>query len=234
MNEQKLSKRLAAVARYVRKNEYVADIGSDHAYLPAWLVLNHQIEQAIAGEVVEGPYQSALKLVKQLELEQQIMVRLGDGLEVIEASDAVTAITIAGMGGALISNILDRGYQRGNLTGEERLILQPNVGEKTLRQWLMTHCYEIISEELVTEEGRFYEIIVAEKVAEPHTYSLAELTFGPHLLAEKTALFREKWQAELLNRKRVLKQLEAAKRPQTEKITEMTEMIELIEQMESK
>ncbi len=229
MNEQKLSKRLASVAHYVRKNDRVADIGSDHAYLPAWLILNQRIEYAVAGEVVEGPYQSALKLVKQHGLDQQITVRLGNGLDAVESADEISAITIAGMGGSLISDILDRGYQSGRLRGEERLILQPNIGEKTLRTWLMTHSYAIIAEKLVSEEGRFYEIIVAEKVTEPVSYTLAELTFGLFLPEDDPDLFKEKWQADLLNRKRILKQLEQAKQPQPEKIAEMIKMIELIE-----
>lgn len=231
MNEQKLSKRLAGVAHYVRRNDRVADIGSDHAYLPAWLILNQRIEYAVAGEVVEGPYQAALKLVKQCDLNKQLRVRLGDGLDAIESSDGISAITIAGMGGSLISDILERGGQSGRLSGNERLILQPNVGEKTLRTWLMTHSYEILAETLIREDGRFYEIIVAEKVTEPVTYSPAELTFGLFLPTDYPELFREKWQADLLNRKRVLKQLEQAKQPQPEKIAEMTEIIELIEQL---
>ncbi|WP_314059965.1 tRNA (adenine(22)-N(1))-methyltransferase TrmK [uncultured Vagococcus sp.] len=229
MNEQKLSKRLASVAHYVRKNDRVADIGSDHAYLPAWLVLNQQIEYAVAGEVVEGPYQAALKLVKQRKLDQYITVRLGDGLDAIVTDDDISAITIAGMGGSLISDILERGHQSGRLNGKERLILQPNVGEKTLRTWLMNHSYEIIAETLVMEDGRFYEIIVAEKVAKTVKYSLADLTFGVFLRTGYPDLFKEKWQADLLNRKRVLKQLEQARQPQLEKIAEMTHMIKLIE-----
>lgn len=229
MNEQKLSKRLASVAHYVRKNDRVADIGSDHAYLPAWLVLNQQIEYAVAGEVVEGPYQAALKLVKQRKLDQHITVRLGDGLDAIVTDDDISAITIAGMGGSLISEILERGHQSGRLNGKERLILQPNVGEKTLRTWLMTHSYEITAETLVMEDGRFYEIIVAEKVANAVNYSLVDLTFGVFLRTGYPDLFKEKWQADLLNRKRVLKQLEQAKQPQLEKIAEMTHMIKLIE-----
>lgn len=230
MNEQKLSKRLATVAHYVRKNDRVADIGSDHAYLPAWLVLNQQIERAVAGEVVEGPYQAALKLVNQLTLGEQITVRLGDGLDAVEASDEITAITIAGMGGSLISEILERGRQSSRLSGQERLILQPNVGEKTLRMWLMSHSYEIIAESLLEEDGRFYEVIVAEKVASPVNYSVAELTFGPFLLKEQNDSLIAKWQGDLLNRKRVLGELQQAKHVPIEKIAEMTQMITLIEE----
>lgn len=108
MNAQNLSKRLEKVASFVPKGAIVADIGSDHAYLPCYLVHKGIIQKAVAGEVVKGPYQSALKKVKEEGLENQITVRLADGLEAIESADHVDTITIAGMGGSLIVSILEK------------------------------------------------------------------------------------------------------------------------------
>ena len=105
--ETRLSKRLGAVASYVQKGSRLADVGSDHAYLPLFLVENGIIDYAVAGEVVQGPYQSALTNVVQAGKEELIQVRLANGLAAIESSDRIDTITIAGMGGRLIADILE-------------------------------------------------------------------------------------------------------------------------------
>lgn len=231
MNEEKLSARLAKVAEYVVEGDRIADIGSDHAYLPAWLWLNKNITSAIAGEVVQGPFEAAQGLVSALGLSAHISVRLGNGLEVINKKDDVSAITIAGMGGSLISQILQRGFEQEILTGRERLILQPNIGEKTLRKWLVAHAYHIIAEDILTEDGKFYEIIVAEKATEAPEYSQRELTFGPFLLLARGTDFVAKWQSELVQRGYVLQQLEKAKSLQQAKIAEVTQEIAEIKEV---
>src|SRR5690606_28479720 len=107
MNAQKLSKRLETVASFVPTGAIVADIGSDHAYLPCYLVHQNIVNKAVAGEVVKGPYESALRQVKLEGLEDKVIVRLADGLQAIEDNDQVDTITIAGMGGPLIVSILE-------------------------------------------------------------------------------------------------------------------------------
>lgn len=108
MNAQKLSKRLEAVASFVPTGAIVADIGSDHAYLPCYLIHKGIVNKAIAGEVVKGPFESAVKQVKLEGLEESITVRLADGLEAIKETDGVNTVTIAGMGGPLIVSILEK------------------------------------------------------------------------------------------------------------------------------
>lgn len=228
MNEQKLSKRLATVASYVPQGSRLADIGSDHAYLPAWLVLNDQIASGIAGEVVQGPFETAQKSVSRLGLSDKIQVRFGNGLEVVKPEDGITAISIAGMGGTLISEILAAGQDNNRLSGRERLILQPNVAEKTLRQWLQKNQYKIIAEEILVEEGKFYEVIVAEKSRNEVNYTLKELTFGPFLRVEKSAIFKAKWEDEIKKLEKVLTQLNKATVGPLEKMTEVTATINWI------
>lgn len=231
MNQQELSKRLAAVGEFVPERARLADIGSDHAYLPVALALTNKIEFAVAGEVVIGPFTSAVNQVKKNGLEQQITVRLASGLEAIESEDNISAITIAGMGGALIRDILAQGKSKNKLSGTERLILQPNIGEKNVRTWLMNESYQIIAEHILEENQKIYEIIVAEKVAEPLAYSGTELLFGPILSKEKSETFIKKWQAELKQREHVLHQLSLAATVPSEKIAQIEEERKQIEEM---
>lgn len=192
-----LSKRLAAAASYIPKSARLADIGSDHAYLPVALVQNQAIEFAVAGEVVKGPFEKAKNEVSSRKLEKVIDVRLGNGLEVISADDLINTVSICGMGGALIRDILNRGLQQEKLLKKEKLILQPNVGEKTLRTFLMQQQYKITAEEIVEENDKIYEIIVAEPSDQVVNYTDLELMFGPELLKERTDIFKEKWRREL-------------------------------------
>ncbi|MBO1086972.1 MULTISPECIES: tRNA (adenine(22)-N(1))-methyltransferase [Enterococcus] len=210
MNHTELSKRLETVGRFVPEAARLADIGSDHAYLPVALMLKGKIDFAIAGEVVKGPFESAKRQVMKNGLSERIEVRLANGLDAIEKDDHISAITIAGMGGSLIRDILESGRQNQRLSGEERLILQPNIGEKTLRTWLKENNYQIIAEEIIEENKKIYEIIVAEKKEQPIDYSEKELMFGPFLLEEKNAAFSAKWQRELKQREVILEQLKNA------------------------
>jgi tRNA (adenine22-N1)-methyltransferase len=129
--------RLERVAAQVPRGARLADIGSDHAYLPVALMRRGVIEAAVAGEVASTPFHAAQRTVRDNGLEQHVMVRLADGLAAIEPADAITAISVCGMGGETIRDILDSG--KAHLSGRERLILQPNGGEQPLRYWLMSN-----------------------------------------------------------------------------------------------
>lgn len=187
-----ISKRLEMVASFVPQGAVLLDVGSDHAYLPIELVEKGHIERAIAGEVVEGPYQSAVKNVKEHDLVDKIQVRLANGLAAFEESDQVSVITIAGMGGRLIASILEEGFDK--LAHIERLILQPNNREDDLRSWLQDHGFQIIAESILEEAGKFYEILVVE--AGEMKLSERDTRFGPFLARENSPVFVQKWQKE--------------------------------------
>ncbi|MGF0238849.1 tRNA (adenine(22)-N(1))-methyltransferase [Rhodococcus sp. IEGM1300] len=201
MNQQTLSQRLERVAAQVPAGARLADIGSDHAYLPVALMRRGGIASAIAGEVALTPFRAAERTVRENDLEQRITVRLASGLAAIEAHDAITAITICGMGGETIRDILDSGKSR--LNGGERLILQPNGGEQPLRQWLMENDYRILCEELLRENRFDYEIIVAERTG-PVTYSAEQLYFGPMQMQARSPTFLAKWQRMLRQKQKTL------------------------------
>ena len=188
-----ISKRLQQVAAFVPQGARLLDVGSDHAYLPIYLTQKSVLRYAIAGEVVEGPFQSAQKNVATHGLSQQIEIRLANGLSAFEAADQIDTLVIAGMGGRLIADIL--AADESKLSGLKRLILQPNNREDELRAWLADHGFSLIVEAILEEAGKFYEILVAE----PGQISLSqqELRFGPYLMAEFSSVFVAKWQKEL-------------------------------------
>ena len=187
-----ISKRLELVASFVPQGAILLDVGSDHAYLPIELVERGQIKSAIAGEVVEGPYQSAIKNVESHGLKEKIQVRLANGLTAFEEADQVSVITIAGMGGRLIARILEEGLDK--LANVEHLILQPNNREDDLRIWLQDHGFEIVAESILEESGKFYEILVVE--AGQMKLSSSDVRFGPFLSKEVSPVFVQKWQKE--------------------------------------
>jgi len=228
LNEQTLSMRLERVAAYVPAGARLADIGSDHGYLPVALVKRGVISTAVAGEVALTPYHAAQRTVRDNGLEQQITVRLASGLAAIESQDAITAITLCGMGGETIRDILEQDQAR--LNGQELLILQPNGGEQPLRLWLMAQGYRIVAEQVLHENRFFYEIIVAEPSG-PVTYSDRELYFGPLQMQLRSPDFLLKWQRMLRLKQRTLAQFARAQAVPEEKVQELTRQIQWITEL---
>jgi tRNA (adenine22-N1)-methyltransferase len=200
--------RLERVAAQVPAGARLADIGSDHGYLPVALMRRGAIEYAVAGEVAMTPFQAAERTVRENDLGDRMIVRLANGLEAIKPEDNITAISFCGMGGETIRDILESG--KAHLTGRERLIMQPNGGEQPLRQWLMENGYRILFEEVLRENRFDYEIIVAERSG-PVVYTAEELYFGPLQIQERNAAFLAKWQRRLKQKEKTLKQFSRAR-----------------------
>ena len=227
MDAKQLSKRLATVGAFVQPGARVADIGSDHAYLPANLALNHQISYGVAGEVVRGPFENARHEIQTLGLTDRLVARLADGLAAIEPADRIDTVTIAGMGGPLIRHILEQGPTQ--LAGVQRLVLEPNVGEATVREWLAANQFQIVAERILAEDGHTYEILCADRVDHQVTYTTAEQMFGPFLLAEKSPVFIAKWQRELQRVNAAVAQMQRAKVIPEEQLALAHAKIKLIE-----
>ena len=209
MKNEKLSQRLTQVGEFVPQDAILLDVGSDHAYLPIHLVKTGRINKAIAGEVVKGPYESAVANVQSAGLQDQISVRLANGLAAFEpTTDGVNTITIAGMGGHLIAEILEDG--RDKLCQVSTMILQPNNGERHLRTWLQAHDFTISDEKILAENDKIYEIIVAHPGESVDRLTEAELCFGPFLLQEKSTVFLEKWASELAANQEILSKIPAS------------------------
>lgn len=159
----KISTRLREIAERLPSGCKFADIGSDHGLLPIYAIKQGIALSAVAGEVNEGPLEAARRGVLSHGVQDRIAVRKGDGLAVIEAGE-VDAITISGMGGALIASILADGVTK--LAGVKRLILQPNMAEAAVRRWLLEHNWLIMDEIILEEDGKIYEIITADRQEE--------------------------------------------------------------------
>lgn len=227
-----LSKRLQAAADYVKNHAKVlADIGSDHAYLPIYLLEQGKINRAIAGEVIPGPFSHAKEEVAKSGFQDQIDVRLADGLDAIKLSDQVDVITICGMGGDLIAKILDRGYEKNILSGQEQLILQANMAEDRIREWLMTHSYKITDETIVEDNKRIYELINAEKTNQPVTYTDMEIKYGPFLLYQQSPTYVKKWTEEKEKLETIVQKMNQAGSKQDNKRQAFEEKIREIEEM---
>jgi len=181
----KLSRRLAAVASMVPWGSPVADIGTDHGYLPVHLVLEGRCPGAIAVDVAEKPLRAAQHLVELLALDQKVDLRLGNGLNILQPGEA-EIVCIAGMGGFTIIKMLEAAPEQ--LAEVTRLILQPMRQANKLRRWLVSNGWRIVLEDIVLEEGIYYEIIAAE----PGTQFLspAELEVGPMLLKNRHPMLK--------------------------------------------
>jgi tRNA (adenine22-N1)-methyltransferase len=227
MNAKKLSKRLEMVASFVPTGATVADIGSDHAYLPCYLVLNGVAKAAVAGEVVKGPYESAERQVRSEGLTKQITVRMADGLAAVLPEDHVDTVTIAGMGGPLIVSILEK--HPASLNGVTRLILQPNIHAKVIREWAMANGWAIQDETILEEDEKIYEILVLQRG--DMQLSEVETLVGPKLMLAKGDAFMKKWTREIANWDRVKTAIEnAGSTPENEeKLKELRHLKQLVE-----
>lgn len=227
--ESVLEERLAQIGKMVDPQSRVADIGTDHAYLPIALVEEGKIDFAIASDVAAGPLDNAKQDIEQAGLEDKIETRLGSGLETLKSSDQIDTVVIAGMGGKLMTNLLETAHQEGKIY--PTLILEANIGEPLIRKWLVDHQYEIVEEKIIEVAGHIYEIIKAKLTEAKHNLSDQELEFGPFLLKEKNPVFIKKWTKQLNYYENLKANLNKAKNKDEAKISQIDDLIEMIEEV---
>lgn len=219
--------RLNTLAQMVEPGSRVADIGTDHAYLPIELVKNKQINYAIASDIAKGPLQNAKDDIAEARLQGKIETRLGPGLSTVNHNDDIDTVVIAGMGGKLITDILDEAWNKHFCF--KTLILEPNIGEPGVRKWLMGHKYQIVTEKLIAESGHTYELIKARAVKKRSHLSEKAILFGPYILKEKNSIFYQKWENQLAYHKKLLLDLNKAKKKDLQHINQVKQEIKLIE-----
>ena len=142
-----LSPRLYAIAQQVPQGARLVDVGTDHGYLPVWLLMNNVIERAIAADLREKPLGRSRETAQQYGQSEKISFRLCDGLKDIDANE-VDTVVIAGMGGDTIASILEVAPWTRQ---DKLLILQSMTGAPRLRPWLQSHGYVILSVMLCRE-----------------------------------------------------------------------------------
>lgn len=156
----KLSMRLQSIANFIPRNSIVADIGTDHGYIPQYLIENGICKHIIASDVSQGSLNKTISLIEEFKLSDRIIPRLGYGLEILKPFEADTVV-MAGMGGLLIRDIMEKDNKLTiSITS---FVLQPMIASKELREYLFNNSFIIIDEELVKEDDKYYEIIYAKK-----------------------------------------------------------------------
>lgn len=173
-----LSERLQAVCNLTSGGNCVADIGTDHAYLPIALIRQGKYKKAIAMDINKGPLERAKEHIEKEKLQDQIQTCLSDGLKALEPGEC-DSVVIAGMGGALTIQILEQGKELKDSISE--WILQPQSELPKVRQYLLENGYTICQEDMVFEDGKFYPMFQVKKGQE-QPYTEMELLYGRHLL----------------------------------------------------
>lgn len=192
----KISKRLSICLKYTEGFNKLADIGTDHALLPINAVTKGFVSKALAIDNKQGPFVIAYSNVLKYELNREIEVILGDGINKIDRY--VDVVVISGMGGSLITDII----LKDNIMNVKRFILQPNNDSSLVREAIVKIGFHIVDELVFSDNHKIYDLIVAD-IGET-TYTSNELQFGPINLKEKPYFFIQRINKEIAKLKEVL------------------------------
>ena len=230
-----LSKRLRAVASFVTAGYRLADIGTDHAYIPIELVRTGHIPQAIAMDVNQGPLERAEENIREHGLSAQIRTRLSDGFSALEPGEADSAV-IAGMGGGLTIRILREGERVVSALRE--CVLQPQSEIEKVRAFLLEEGFLFIKEDMVEEDGKYYPMMkvcppagkTGRASATKETWDETELRYGRYLLQEKNPVLRQYLEREIRIKRQILEGLQG--QDSTRAVSRMQELEKEIENAE--
>ncbi len=182
-----ISRRLQAVAGEVGPCCTMADIGTDHAYVPLYLLSKGLIKRAVACDIKNGPLKKAAQNCNKYGFEREVELRLGDGLKPVRPGEVQEAV-IAGMGGMLMTDIL----RESRITVEklDKLVLQPQLDIDSVRRYLHSIGFRIQNEIMLREEGKYYNVITAVPGGERYEREI-EYTFGKILIDKKDTVLKE-------------------------------------------
>ena len=204
-----LSKRLKAVAELVTPGMRLADVGTDHGYIPIYLTEAGVIPSAIAMDINKGPLERAKEHIREHGLEGKIQTRLSDGLKNLQMNEADCMIA-AGMGGGLVIRILSE--ERDTAGSLKELILQPQSEIDSVRKYLTEEGYRIVAEDMVYGDGRYYPMMKAVPCmagAGEIPYSEEELEFGRVPLQQAHPVLGQFLEREMEIQNRILSALES-------------------------
>jgi tRNA (adenine22-N1)-methyltransferase len=175
-----LNGRLKAIADFIPSCETLIDVGTDHAYIPIYAAGKGLCKRAVASDVRKGPVEAASKNVRLYGMEESVSVRLGYGLDSCEREEC-GVIVIAGMGGLITSEILQKGCEKAQ--SAVVIILQPMTDVESLRKWLFDNGFSIIKEALAAEEEKIYNIICCKWTGSVTRYDDFGIYIGNALLS---------------------------------------------------
>ena len=187
----KLSNRLLAVASFVTNGNVLADVGTDHGYIPIYLMQEKRIPRAIAMDINAGPLQRAKEHIDLYGLNNYIETRLSDGVAALNPGE-VDTVLVAGMGGGLVMHILEEGKEVCRQAKE--LILQPQSELERVRAYLWSNGYVILGEDIVLEDEKFYpmmRVVYRNEVDTENAENLLFCRYGKLLLEQKHAVLKE-------------------------------------------
>lgn len=208
-----ISKRLRYIIDITDNFNVIADIGTDHGYVAVGLLQEKKTHKVISSDISSNSLQKAIDYVKSNYLEDKIDTRVGSGLSVLQADEA-DAIIIAGMGGVLISKILEDDYDNKFSKKSPTLILQPVQQASNLRYYLYENNFDIIDEHYIDDMGKYYHIMIAKKYTQKskNYMSLQKnkdvfLEYGILNISKKNQLIKNTLQSQIEKNKTLLKKL---------------------------
>ncbi|RCX13813.1 tRNA (adenine22-N1)-methyltransferase [Anaerobacterium chartisolvens] len=199
--------RLKLIADKVPNCRVLCDVGTDHAYIPVCLVKNRRCGRAVACDIGVGPLNAAKQNIKLFGLEAFIEARLGYGLDAVFPGEA-DAIVIAGMGGTLINNILEKGFETAKRASW--LILQPMNAAELVRKWLYGRGFEIYDEELAAEGSKLYGVICSRWTGKERELDEIYYYIGEKLISKRDPLLEKYIERKRSQLENALKELQAA------------------------
>ena len=175
MSEISIGERLSSVAKFVRRGATFADIGTDHAYLPVFLLKAGVIERAVCSDINKGPLENARRTAEQMGVSDRVELLLADGASLL-LPYSPTDVAICGMGGELIARIIeDAPFLKSSSV---RLLLQPMTRQEALREYLNENGFSLVGEDYVTEAGKSYSVIAVEYSGAAPDENLPRVRYG--------------------------------------------------------
>lgn len=186
-NSPVLTPRLKTIAALIKPCNLIADIGTDHAYLPVYLCMTDKCKYAVASDIRKGPLERAASTINRYSVSDRVKTRLGSGAETLNPNEA-DCIVVAGMGGLVISEIMKSSAEVFDTA--KQIILQPMTAADELRSFLNDNDYTIIGEYLAKEDEKIYNIIEVSP-GKDVKYSAPELYIGKKLIETQPEHFKE-------------------------------------------
>ncbi|MCY6484235.1 class I SAM-dependent methyltransferase [Clostridium aestuarii] len=223
-----ISTRLKDIASMLDKCKNMADIGTDHAYLPIYLIKKGICNSAIASDINKGPVDKARININKEGLSEKIDCRLGQGLRTIEPYE-VECVVIAGMGGNLIRDIIEE--RKNVFKSSQYMILQPVQNPEVLRKYIYEQGYDIIDEELSIDEEKFYEIIKVRYDNKPKKLDNIYYEISEKLISKKHPLLNKYIAFKINKCKNILNYIEDKTEPAKKRKQEIEVKVNKLEEL---